>query len=83
MKSFLDTWNTIHVLWENLKWLVSCTDNRFSQQQVTERKVNIANAFLNLSICLDIHDDILVPERDPGLESMFSYDLGLTLPPNY
>ena len=27
-----------------------------------------------------LDDDI--PDRDPGLETMFSYDLGKTLPPN-
>lgn len=82
MRNFQKTWDTIHTLWHNLKWLVSCTDNRFSQQQVAERKVAIANAFQSLTIDLDISDDILVPDRDPGLETMLSYDLGLTLPPH-
>lgn len=78
MASFPETWNIIHDLWHNLKWLVSCPDDgRFSQEQITARKTNIANAIQRLTIDLDIPDDILIPDRDPGLAVMLDDDLGI------
>lgn len=50
--------------------------------EIQEAKENIHNLLTELNQHLGL-DTYPVPDRDPFLETMLSYDLGRNLPPNY
>lgn len=73
---------TIHELLSAYTFLVNHQNNPEDfPEDIEEAKKTIQKLSIELShhLGLDIYP---VPDRDPGLETMLSYDLGRNLPPN-
>jgi hypothetical protein len=78
---FNQIWNTIHELWDELKWLACNYKNteRFSTEIIKKRKQRVLELITKLTIVFDIGED---KPLDNSIGLTMLEELGVKLPPN-
>lgn len=71
----------IHELYAQLRFIAIHQNNKDLREHIELAKKDVQNLLseLNQNMGLDIYP---VSDQDPGLETMLSHDLGITLTPN-
>jgi hypothetical protein len=78
---FNQIWNTIHELWDELKWLACNYKNteRFSTEIIKKRKQRVLELITKLTIAFDLDEN---EPSDKSIGLTMIEDIGTQIPPN-
>ena len=78
---FNQIWNTIHELWNELKWLAFNHNDteRFSIKIINNRKQRVRELITKLTIAFNLDED---EPSDNSIGLTMLEDIGVELPPN-